>query len=237
MGFYFYRPPPYADFEEKFEYGGNLSLSNWEISGSTTAIVHDDLSNSLTSSIGQLYCVKLTPSSSSTNAHMALSTGSYFYNVPITKTIKGEAYLRLTEGGGYPSPSGISIKSAGMYDPGYLYGLTTHYGTTKLCLWLPSQGIILSDIVGFFPPANTWINLRMEVSPNGTTSDRLVCSRQDPISKEWIVVDDRIIVSGSSDYRPWSNNNRNGIFVFREYYNNPAVGLYIDNIKFALSSV
>lgn len=216
-----------------------MSSSDWEISGSTTAVIHTTLTpNPLTSSIGGDYGRLLTPINNSSNAHMALSTGSQFYNVPITKAIRAEGCFRLSPTG-YPSPSGLNLKSSGMLSPGYLYGLTTYYGGTQLCLWLPSQGtIVLNDIAGYYPDRNSWISLRMELYPLSITADKLILYREQQIGNgNWITVYETTILSSSPDYRPWSSNNRNGIFVFREYYNDPNVGLYMDNVKFTLSNV
>lgn len=212
-----------------------MSSPDWEISGSTIAVIHTTLTNPLTGS--GTYCRLLTPANSSTNGHMALNTSSQFYNVPVTKALRGEACMRLSANG-YPSPSGISLKSTGMLGTQYLFGLVTHFGTCKLCLWLPSQGIILSDLIGFYPARDQWINLRFEVYPLGSTADRLISYRENGIgTNNWIVVDDRTIPSTSPDYLQWSNNNRNGLFVFLAYGSDPSIGLYVDNVKFTLSSV
>lgn len=205
-----------------------MAFSDWNhIVGATyfnnftntqNAILNSNLSSPLT--VGSSYCRRLSSSilwaDSWAYNNFVLSSGfssGSFYNIPNSKAIRVQSCIRVepTYAGDGMACIGTKIPTSGMlnFGDGYLLGIKP---SGEIYLYTEGQASAVLTTVSL----NVWHNLRLEVYPIGSSSDRIKAYIESGSigSNVWTTLTDITLNNPSTGYVNWEENRRVGFGTF-----------------------
>lgn len=218
-----------------------MAYSDWSLIGgyganSDSAAQNALLSNPLLS--GSTYCryfsVNNGGSAWATRGYSAdpSYSGGALYNIPNTKAIRIQGYLRVSSMSAGSSRSGAwlgaKIDTNFNYNnslSSYCFGIRAAGGSTlQISLMLAGAAADL-EAASF----DTWYGLRLEVFPLGTSADRVISYKETFAgSGVWQKMSDTTIPSINGNFVPWGQNRKNGFFFLQEQQYNGVVSGYAD---------
>lgn len=220
-----------------------MAYSDWSLIGGSGANVDSPAQNALLSNpllIGGTYCryfsVNGGGSAWATRGYSAAASysGGALYNIPNTKAIRIQGYLRVSSISGGSSRSGAWLgakidtdfnSNAANNLSSYCFGIRAA-GSSTLQISIMLGGAAADLASASF---DTWYGLRLEVFPLGTSADRIISYKETFAgSGIWQKMSDTTIQSIAGNFVPWGQNRKNGFFFLQEEQFNGVVSGYAD---------
>jgi hypothetical protein len=206
-----------------------------------SATLNSSLSSPLT--IGSSYCRRLQSNQSfnfgPVSCGFVLTSGfssGAFYNIQNTKAIRVQSCVRFESGGANSNRIayiGAKIPSSGIFtyfiNDGYVLGIKPS-GQVSLFV----EGTEYPNLAA--AALNAWHNLRLEVYPIGSASDRIKAYIETGGlgSNTWNLIADVSVTNPSSGYVNWGENRRTGFGVVVQ--DQGSVVGYFDNFSASVAN-
>ena len=219
-----------------------MAYADWDtITGTNLAILNSSLSSPLPGSAGS-FCRQLgADNGPATLMVTAAVSGGAFVDIPITKAIRAEGYIRRANNtGGFAGGFFVKWRST-------LFPLPTGYGIAYDAN--PQAAVLFLNNGTSVPLAHTgniqttWLSFRMDVFPLSTTGDQIVVSQEtSPGSGVYVNIgingglpnDGYFVSSALPTYAPWGGTNRCGLSTAGPY--GQAGSVYLDVVRFSVST-
>jgi hypothetical protein len=228
-----------------------MAFSDWSLIGGygsnvDSAYLNSNLSPSLVS--GSNYCryfsVANGGSAWATRGYSASQTvaAGALYNVPNSKAIRIQGYLRISSISSGNSRSGAwlgakiidSFNTSGNNSlSSYCFGIRAGGSSTlQLSVMLAGDCADLGSL-----SFDTWYGLRLDIFPIGTAGDRIVAYKESsPGTGIWPSVFETTISSTAGNFIPWGQNRKNGFFFLQEQQNFGVVSGFSDLISVSVAT-
>jgi hypothetical protein len=225
-----------------------MSFTDWDtIAGPNNPVLNSSLTNPLPVGAGAGdFCRRLnldtgTGGVPATTMMVSPSVANgAFVGIPITKTIRAEAYIR--RGNNVSSfAGGFFVKWQSVSNQvGYGIVYDAFYQTQPR-LYLNDQTQVSLTAVGNL--TTTWLSLRMDVFPLGTTGDQIVVSQESsPGSGVWTKIsinggnpdNGYFVDSLTTKYAPWGGTRRCGLSTAGGYAQ--AGSVLLDRVRFSIAA-
>ena len=219
-----------------------MAYADWDtITGTNLAILNSSLSSPLPGSAGS-FCRQLgADNGPATLMVTAAVSGGAFVDIPITKAIRAEGYIRRANNtGGFAGGFFVKWRST-------LFPLPTGYGIAYDAN--PQAAVLFLNNGTSVPLAHTgniqttWLSFRMDVFPLSTTGDQIVVSQEtSPGSGVYVNIgingglpnDGYFVSSALPTYAPWGGASRCGLSTAGPYAQ--AGSAYLDVVQFSVAT-